>query len=243
VWVLPGTRDKGESNMMLVSGEAMQPAASATCHWHFFLAVAVVLAGCGRHGLYGTTDGSTPDEALARSGSSGGRSGDVGGATANVGGAQGGSGVASGGEGGAGRNTGGVGASSAGGGAVGSSSSGTVFASGGVTAQGGSASGGQDGGAVDGETMASTDALCDLDSLWTAIASKYSRSGTVPPECFPFEPGFGHGGDVILDGEGRLVDDTGYGGTDKQAWLDGLANQRWPCLAGQTIPYSCTFGD
>jgi hypothetical protein len=28
---------------------------------------------------------------------------------------------------------------------------------------------------------------------------------------------------LVFDNEGHLVDDTGYSGSDKQAWLDGLA--------------------
>ena len=86
----------------------------------------------------------------------------------------------------------------------------------------------------------STDAMCDTDSLWSAVADAAlgvarlgfcAPAGTVSPY-----------GQIALDSTGRVVDNTGttYQSTSsKQAWLDSLANDRWPCLAGQTIPYQC----
>ena len=38
----------------------------------------------------------------------------------------------------------------------------------------------------------------------------------------------------MIDNAGLLMDD------DKQQWLDDLADQRWPCLAGRIIGYKCT---
>jgi hypothetical protein len=46
-------------------------------------------------------------------------------------------------------------------------------------------------------------------------------------------------GAVVIDDEGRIVDVTGREGHAKQRWLDELADQRWPCLASQTIGYDC----
>lgn len=46
-------------------------------------------------------------------------------------------------------------------------------------------------------------------------------------------------GAVVIDDEGRIVDVTGRQGDAKQRWLDEMAAQRWPCLAGQTIGYQC----
>jgi hypothetical protein len=46
-------------------------------------------------------------------------------------------------------------------------------------------------------------------------------------------------GAVVLDREGRVIDNTGLNPTAKQAWLEELMDQRWPCLAGQTLGYTC----
>jgi hypothetical protein len=50
-------------------------------------------------------------------------------------------------------------------------------------------------------------------------------------------------GYIVVDNDGRVVDNTGIPATSRQAWLDKLADQRWPCLAGQTIQYSCSVGE
>jgi hypothetical protein len=51
---------------------------------------------------------------------------------------------------------------------------------------------------------------------------------------------------VMIDCEGRAVellnmeDQTPLlSGDARQAWLDSVANDRWPCLAGQTIQFMC----
>jgi hypothetical protein len=46
-------------------------------------------------------------------------------------------------------------------------------------------------------------------------------------------------GAVVIDDEGRVVDNTGVTGAAKQGWLRELAGQRWLCLAGTTLGYSC----
>lgn len=47
-------------------------------------------------------------------------------------------------------------------------------------------------------------------------------------------------GAVIIDSEGRVIDNTGLEGDEKQSWLQGLAGQRWVCMAGQVVGYKCT---
>jgi hypothetical protein len=49
-------------------------------------------------------------------------------------------------------------------------------------------------------------------------------------------------GAIVIDDDGRVIDNTGLEGDAKQSWLDKLANQRWLCLAGQTIGYECKVG-
>jgi hypothetical protein len=82
---------------------------------------------------------------------------------------------------------------------------------------------------------------CNLDVLWTAIDS--GSVGRV--QCTIQDPPYtGEAvnpldGAVVFDHEGRVIDNTGLTGEDKQYWLDDLANERWLCLADQTIGYKC----
>jgi len=57
--------------------------------------------------------------------------------------------------------------------------------------------------------------------------------------CGPTPDGIINWGEVVFDSEGRLIDITRFGVSD-QAFLNRRANMRWPCLAGQTIPYFCS---
>jgi len=226
--------------MKVAIGEPARFAPSAACHWHVSVAVAVVLAACGGHGLNGT------DGAAAANASGGAGIVDVGGIMASGGSAQGGNDVPSGGQGGtAWTNTGWTGGSSS---DRRSGSTGlTGGATGGVTSQGGSTSGAQDGGASDGETLVPPDASCDLTMLWDDVATKYLAGSPFPAPCYPASQvsSLGTMGSVVFDRYGHLVDDTGFGGTgtDKQLWLDALSTQSWPCVAGQTIPYVCGIGE
>jgi hypothetical protein len=61
----------------------------------------------------------------------------------------------------------------------------------------------------------------------------------VPCECLPATDS-GVTGNLIFDSQGQLLDDTGDTAAGKQAWLDSLASQRWPCVAGQTVLYQCS---
>jgi hypothetical protein len=114
---------------------------------------------------------------------------------------------------------------------------------------GGSADGAGGSGAVrDGEGSegvvdAYPDGRCDERLLWDAIA----RAAPIGAGyCMPFIPEYDPPGAwirsvgyVVLDGDGRVVDNTELSGAGKQAWLDGLATLRWPCHAGQTMQSMC----
>lgn len=145
-------------------------------------------------------------------------------------GAQGGGGVVGGGTGAEG--TGGVGGSIRGGNGGVSSTGGTGVPTGGLTSQASSADAAQAPGVTDGVIPSPQ---CDIPRLWQAVADVTGAIGT----CFETPDGGVVFGSVVLDGEGRVVDNTRLVGERKQAWLDSLANERWPCLAGGTIPYTC----
>jgi len=50
-------------------------------------------------------------------------------------------------------------------------------------------------------------------------------------------------GAVTLDATGAVVGNTGpVLESTEGAWIDEMADQRWPCLAGQTIEYCCDPG-
>jgi hypothetical protein len=48
-------------------------------------------------------------------------------------------------------------------------------------------------------------------------------------------------GEIVLDSDGLVIDNTGYylDAADKQVWLNSVADDRWPCLADQSLRYSC----
>ena len=77
------------------------------------------------------------------------------------------------------------------------------------------------------------EASCDAAPLWHAVA--FSAFSAV---CSPNPAGVAY---IVLDGEGWVVDNSMYAGdpVSLQTWLDSLGTQRWPCVAGQTIHYSC----
>jgi hypothetical protein len=82
------------------------------------------------------------------------------------------------------------------------------------------------------------DASCDLGQLQQAAID---GGGFVLCEMFVDGGSLGLPlvGEVVLDADGRVIDNTRLYGEAKQTWLSSLANDRWPCLAGQTIPYYC----
>jgi hypothetical protein len=53
-------------------------------------------------------------------------------------------------------------------------------------------------------------------------------------------------GPVVLDCDGRAIELLSlpsqtrlFTGDARQAWLDSLANDRWPCFAGQSVQFTC----
>jgi len=138
--------------------------------------------------------------------------------------------------------TAGAGATGGSGGSGGSGAQQAAGTSGGTTPQGGATlippgAGGSEGGSGGdaGET-------CDVDALWKAITSQTGGVTTcseASPMLGPDEHLGALRGAVVIDAEGRVVDITGRTGAKRQAFLDGLADQRWPCLAGKTIGYQC----
>lgn len=83
---------------------------------------------------------------------------------------------------------------------------------------------------------------CDWYALWDAIKlGAASLGGKCEIEDPPYTGTLVESdrGELIFDHEGRVIDNTGLTGQDKQYWLAMLANQRWTCLADQTIGYKC----
>jgi hypothetical protein len=213
---------------------ARSPARRTSGAWAVLPALTLAVLGCaGRGGLHAPADGS--DTGVAGNA-------DVLAPIAEV---------AAIGSGGAGGSTTGTDAGSAGGFA---GSAGGAVGSGGVfkDASVGGSSGDAMGPSRDTATIAETadaageawqDAACDSRLLWDAITRGARGGYTV---CEPYVPDAGMGwcglakaGYIVLDGDGRVVDNTSLLGEAKQLWLDGLSTMRWPCLSGQTLQFVC----
>lgn len=99
--------------------------------------------------------------------------------------------------------------------------------------------GGPEGGAAGGASV-----TCSVNSLLNAIEiplqQPIATCAEASPTLGPNESLSRRRGAVVIDDDGRVVDITGVSGDTKQEWLDNLADQRWPCLAGRTVGYSCT---
>jgi hypothetical protein len=106
-----------------------------------------------------------------------------------------------------------------------------------INYQGGGAGAVQDGSATDGEILASADASCDELSLWLAVTGYMGTDGW----CMSPSDGGTTWGNVVLDSEGRVIGVTRFG-TSVSGLVAALACMRWPCLAGQTVPYFCQIG-
>jgi hypothetical protein len=96
---------------------------------------------------------------------------------------------------------------------------------------------------TDAASEALQDAACDLRLLWDAITRGVRGGLTV---CEPYVPDAGMGlcrlvnvGHIVLDGDGRVADNTSLSGEAKQLWLDGVSTMRWPCISGQTLQFMC----
>ncbi len=214
----------------MVNRKTVQTAPSPAYQRHFLVVVAALLGGCGGHALHAASDGP------AAAGSSGeGGNVEVGGVMAS--GGNGGGGVETGGQAGAGGDMSGGGGDITwrGSGGVGS----TASAAGGVTSQGGSTSSDQDGGLTDGETPYHY--YCDDGYLiWEELTRSVAGFGGCAPGAQPaWGPSWGN---VVFDSEGRVIDVTEFGESRTDV-VDDLASYRWPCMAGQTIPYACQVGD
>jgi hypothetical protein len=218
----------------VVNRKTVQTAPSPAYQSHLLALLATLLGGCGGHALYAASDGAAAAGSIGEGGNS-----DVGGTMASGGNAQGGGGVASGGQSGAGGATSGGGvvvATWQGSGGLGSA----PFATGGVTSQGGSASSDQDGGVVDGEILDSPDGSCGDGFFWETIGPYLAGLGV----CGTTSNGLPgpSGGYVVLGSEGQIVDIT-QAGVSRTHVVEALASYRWPCVAGQTIPYFCDIGE
>lgn len=93
---------------------------------------------------------------------------------------------------------------------------------------------------ADGGLSPSPDGACDVIALQTAV----SRATGWP--CTQGSPASDLAYAVVVDCDGRAVellkmsDNTPLlSGDARQAWLDSLANDRWPCFAGQSVQFSC----
>ncbi len=93
--------------------------------------------------------------------------------------------------------------------------------------------------ALDAGQANALDASCELGTLVAAV------SRAVPSCMIPVTSSEGSYA-VVIDCDGRAVellampDQTPLlTGDARQAWLDSLAEDRWPCLAGQTVQFMC----
>ena len=92
----------------------------------------------------------------------------------------------------------------------------------------------------DGAQNVSQDASCDVATLEAAV--NRVMNGACSAHVSSSDPNYA----VVIDCEGRVVelltlpDQTPLlSGTERQAWLDSLANDRWPCFAGQSVQIMC----
>jgi len=102
--------------------------------------------------------------------------------------------------------------------------------------------GGHFGSALDATVV---DFSCDQSKLWDEVVVSanlifHAVYCSEIPDPGP-DSGIYDGGYVVFDGEGEVIDNTVFGDNQsvKQAWLDSVADNRWPCLAGARIPFAC----
>lgn len=100
---------------------------------------------------------------------------------------------------------------------------------------------------MDGVGSGTVDALCDLYKASVSVSEGTEPLGL---SCsLSTQSDFDANYAVVVDGEGRFVEllrmpagTPALTGSARQAWLDSVANDRWPCLAGQTVFFSCQIG-
>ena len=94
----------------------------------------------------------------------------------------------------------------------------------------------------DGGQPAALDASCDVNKLGRALR--------VPEtswcDGYPTSSSMAAAYAVVIDCDGRVIEllklpeqTPLFSGAERQAWLDSLANDRWPCFAGQSVQFSC----
>jgi hypothetical protein len=98
------------------------------------------------------------------------------------------------------------------------------------------------------------DTSCGLDGAQTGSLDASCGSYTLQEAVRPYACGTAQIIDwdqsgpyaVMIDCDGRAVELLSMSdqtplltGDARQAWLDSVANDRWPCLAGQTIQFMC----
>jgi len=100
-----------------------------------------------------------------------------------------------------------------------------------LVGQGGTYASGQAGGATE---------ECNEYSLWDAVTSSVGNSLGWCEGAMCLLPHTYVVGAVTLDAAGAVVANTGpIPESVEGEWIDNIADQRWPCLAGQTIEYCC----
>jgi hypothetical protein len=214
--------------MKVANSKTVQAAPSLAYQRRYLALLAALLVGCGGHALHGASDGPAVAGSIGEGGNT-----EVGGVMASGGNAQGGGGVASGGQAGVGdamSGGGGVVITWPGtGGQVGGGFSSTPSATGGVGS-------GQDGGEGDGEISDLGLDACGDKGLWDAISVYVIGTG----QCGPYRQNLPHlvQGNLVFDSEGQIVGVT-LAGVSQTYAVSSLASYRWPCMAGQTIPFSC----
>jgi len=112
-----------------------------------------------------------------------------------------------------------------------------------VTPEGGNTSVSQDGAVTDGEIIASPDAFLCVYAFEQALTEAIGLDGWCNlTSSLPDGGGdFGPSGEIVFDSEGQVIEVT-RNGVSGQPVMDSLPNEIWPCLAGETVQYSCEVG-
>ena len=94
--------------------------------------------------------------------------------------------------------------------------------------------------ATDGGQSMPVDGSCEATRLDEAV------SRVAGWHCWQSSPLAGSTYAVVIDCDGRAIDLLSLpdqtpllSGTERQAWLDSLASDRWPCFAGQSVQFTC----
>jgi hypothetical protein len=99
---------------------------------------------------------------------------------------------------------------------------------------------------ADGGQNPALDASCDVNALTSAVSGAAGGATGWPCQAsapsYPGQPTYA----VVIDCDGRAIElltlpnqTPLLTGDARQAWLDSLANDRWPCYAGQSVQFTC----